>query len=109
MSVRGGVAAVASLARYTLKLLSIGSKGSMLTGDFAKVMDKYNLQNPFVRKWFDYLAFALSGLDAAHTQAAAVAYMTLDVSLSDTVMFVCRLIYPNTSSLNANFDLLAVA
>ena len=52
----------------------------MLTGDFGQVMDKYNLSNPFVRKWFDYLAFALSGLDAAHTQAAAVAYMTLDVS-----------------------------
>ena len=85
-ALRGGVAAVASLARYTLKLLSIGSKGSMLTGDFGKVMDQYNLQNKFVRKWFDYLAFALSGLDAAHTQAAAVAYMTLDLHKPGAVL-----------------------
>ena len=85
-ALRGGVAAVASLARYTLKLLSIGSKGAMLTGDFGQVMDKYNLQNPFVRKWFDYLAFALSGLDAAHTQAAAVAYMTWDLHKPGAVL-----------------------
>lgn len=85
-ALRGGVSAVASLARYTLKLLSIGSKGSMLTGDFGQVMDKYNLRNSFVRKWFDYLAFALSGLDASHTQAAAVAYMTLDLHKPGAVL-----------------------
>lgn len=33
----------------------------------------------FVRKWFDYIAFALSGEDAAHTQAAPIAYMMSDL------------------------------
>lgn len=37
------------------------------------------LKDEFIRKWFDYLAFALSGLDAAHTQAAPVAYMMADL------------------------------
>jgi phytoene dehydrogenase-like protein len=85
-ALRGGVAAVASLARYTLKLLSIGSKGNMLTSDFGHVMDHYKLQNKFVRKWFDYLAFALSGLDASHTQSAAVAYMMLDLHKPGAVL-----------------------
>eukprot|EP00977_Amphora_coffeiformis_P014565 scaffold4097_cov166-Amphora_coffeaeformis.AAC.22 len=85
-ALRGGVAAVASLARYTFKLLSIGSKGAMLTGDFGQVMDQYGLRNEFVRKFYDYLAFALSGLDASHTQAAAVAYMTLDLHKPGAVL-----------------------
>jgi phytoene dehydrogenase-like protein len=37
------------------------------------------LSDPFVRKWFDYLAFALSGVDASNTQAAPVAYMMSDL------------------------------
>lgn len=32
-----------------------------------------------MRAWFDYLAFALSGLDASGTQAAPVAYMMRDL------------------------------
>ena len=37
------------------------------------------MNDPFVKKWFDYLAFALSGEDAAHTQAAPIAYMMRDL------------------------------
>lgn len=78
-ALRGGPLAAGSLAKYALKLLSIGSKGAMLTGPFTKCMEKYGLTDDFNRKWFDYLAFALSGLDAAHTQAAPVAYMMKDL------------------------------
>lgn len=85
-ALRGGMGAVASLARYTLKLLSIGSKGALLTSSFGKIMNLYDLQNEFVRKWFDYLAFALSGLDADHTQSAAVAYMTRDLHKKGAVL-----------------------
>lgn len=85
-ALRGGVGAVASLARYMFKLLSIGSKGSLLTGPFTKCMELYGLEDPFVRKWFDYLAFALSGEDAAHTQAAPVAYMMRDLHLPGMVL-----------------------
>ena len=85
-ALRGDFGAVASLARYTLKLLSIGTKGALLTGPFSTVMDQCQVNNPFVRKWFDYLAFALSGLDAAHTQAAPVAYMMSDLHKKGAVL-----------------------
>jgi phytoene dehydrogenase-like protein len=78
-ALRGGVSAIRSLSRYGLAFLSIGTKGMLLTGPFTKVMDLYELKDPFVRKWFDYLSFALSGLDASHTQAAPVAYMMMDI------------------------------
>ena len=70
---------VGSLAKYMLKLLSIGRKGALLTGPFSECMKKYDLNEEFNIKWFDYLSFALSGLDAAHTQAAPVAYMMKDL------------------------------
>jgi hypothetical protein len=40
----------------------------------------YICKDPFVHKWFDFLAFALSGCDAAHTQAqaAVIAYRMSD-------------------------------
>ena len=85
-ALRGGLGSVASLSRYMLKLLSIGTKGAMLTGPFSEVMDKYNVKDPFVRKWFDYLSFALSGLDASQTQAAAVAYMMMDLHKEGAVL-----------------------
>lgn len=43
-ALRGGARAVFSLAKYTLKLLSIGTKGNFLTGPFTKVMDYYNVR-----------------------------------------------------------------
>lgn len=85
-ALRGGLSSVRSLFHYMFKLLSIGSKGTLLTGPFSKVMDLHDVKDPFVRKWFDYLAFALSGLDAAHTQAAAVAYMMIDLHKSGAVL-----------------------
>lgn len=44
------------------------------------------MNDPFIRKWFDYLAFALSGEDAAHTQAAPVAYMMADLHRPGAVL-----------------------
>jgi len=88
-ALRGGSSfkVVRSLSHYLFKLISIGSsKGTLLTGPFSHVMDLYGLKDPFVRKWFDYLAFALSGLDAAHTQAAPVAYMMIDLHKKGAVL-----------------------
>ena len=85
-ALRGDLKAVASLSRYYFKLLSIGFKGRLLTGPFSKVMDLYEVYDPFVRKWFDYLSFALSGLDASQTQAAAVAYMMIDLHKEGAVL-----------------------
>jgi phytoene dehydrogenase-like protein len=44
------------------------------------------MDDAFVKKWFDYLAFALSGEDAAHTQAAPVAYMMRDLHMEGAVL-----------------------
>ena len=85
-ALRGGLGVVATLAKYTFKLLSIGLKGTYLTGPFSKVMDDNQIKDAFLRKWFDYLAFALSGLDAAHTQAAPVVYMMRDLHASNTLL-----------------------
>ena len=85
-ALRGGWAAVASLARYTLKLLSIGPRGLALTGPFSKVLDENHVHDFFVRQWFDYLAFALSGLDAAHTQTAPIVYMMRDLHTAGAVL-----------------------
>lgn len=52
---------------------------------FVSVPDNQMI-DPFIRKWFDYLAFALSGEDAAHTQAAAVAYMMSDLHRPGSVL-----------------------
>mmetsp|Transcript_20572 Transcript_20572/g.23843 ORF Transcript_20572/g.23843 Transcript_20572/m.23843 type:complete len:644 (+) Transcript_20572:1776-3707(+) len=88
-ALRGDIGAVRSLFNYLWKFIRIGTKGALLTGPFTVTMDKYNIQNEFVRKWYDYLAFALSGLDAAHTQAAPVAY-----TIGDLHREGCILDYP---------------
>eukprot|EP00956_Cyclotella_meneghiniana_P001330 scaffold1449_cov60-Cyclotella_meneghiniana.AAC.2 len=49
-------------------------------------MNKYGVKDNFVSQWFDYLAFALSGLDAAHTQAAPVAYTMIDLHKKGAVL-----------------------
>jgi len=79
LALRGDAFVARSLLGYLFKFLQIGTKGLLLTGSFTLTMDKYSVSNPFVLKWFDYLAFALSGLDAAHTQAAPVSYTMGDL------------------------------
>lgn len=75
-----------TMRHYILKFLSIGLKGALLTGPFSRCLDIAKVQDPFIRKWFDYLAFALSGLDAAHTQAAPVLYTMLDLHKDNAVL-----------------------
>ncbi len=79
LALRGDLGVLWTMASYLGKFLNIGLKGALLTGAFTKCMNTYGLTDEFNRKWFDYLAFALSGLDAAHTQAAPVAYTMIDL------------------------------
>jgi phytoene dehydrogenase-like protein len=79
MALRGDIGAIITMSSYLLKFLAIGTKGALLTGPFVECMNRYELRDDFNRRWFDYLAFALSGLDAAHTQAAPVAYTMIDL------------------------------
>jgi phytoene dehydrogenase-like protein len=75
-----------TMRNYIFKFLSIGFKGALLTGPFSRCLDLAKVKDPFIRKWFDYLAFALSGLDAAHTQAAPVLYTMLDLHKDNAVL-----------------------
>ena len=86
LALRSDLKAVFTMAQYFLKFLSIGLKGQLLTGPFTKSMDLYGLHDRFNRQWFDYLAFALSGLDAAHTQAAPVSYTMIDLHKQGAVL-----------------------
>ncbi len=88
-ALRGDTSVIISLFQYLLKFLQIGTKGTLLTGPFTLTLDKYNVHDKFLRKWFDYLAFALSGLDAAHTQAAPISY-----TMGDLHKAGCILDYP---------------
>ena len=82
----GGLAALVSIFGYLWKLMSIGSQGLLLTGPFTTVLKKYEMKDPFIQKWFDYLAFALSGVDASNTQGAPLAYMMSDLHKPGAVL-----------------------
>lgn len=77
---------IRSIFPYLGKILTIGTKGLLLTGPFTKTLDLYKMEDPFVRKWFDYLAFALSGVDASNTQGAPLAYMMSDLHKPGAVL-----------------------
>jgi phytoene dehydrogenase-like protein len=85
-ALRGDISAVRSMFSYIFKFLQIGTQGTLLTGPFSDILQKSNIQNRFLLQWFDYLAFALSGLDAAHTQAAPVAYTMGDLHRPNAVL-----------------------
>merc|ERR1712127_599445 len=85
-ALRGDASVARSLFRYVLQFLRIGTKGRLLTGPFTLTMEKYDVKDEFLKKWFDYLAFALSGLDAAHTQAAPVSYTMGDLHRAGRVL-----------------------
>lgn len=86
LAIRGDFGVLWTMASYLGKFLKIGLKGTLLTGAFTKCMNMYGLTDEFNRQWFDYLAFALSGLDAAHTQAAPVAYTMVDLHKEGAVL-----------------------
>jgi phytoene dehydrogenase-like protein len=87
-ALRGGniVLSFVAIFQYLLKILTIGTKGLLLTGPFTKTMDLYSLNDSWVRTFFDYLAFALSGVDASNTQGAPIAYMMSDLHRPGAVL-----------------------
>lgn len=77
---RDSVAALIPAARFALGgLLRAAPVSGYLTGPFRAVLDGARVTSPFLRHWFAYLAFALSGLDDAGTLGAAVAYTMRDL------------------------------
>lgn len=60
-------------------IMQAAPHAAKLNGPFSLVMEQAALSDPFIRGWLDYLAFALSGLDAAGTLGAAVAFTMGDL------------------------------
>ena len=93
MALRGDLAAAATAVPYTLGSViaaSLEAKAwvpQYLTGPFSDLMG--DVSSKWTRDWLDYLSFALSGLDATGTIAAAVVY-----TLGDLPRSGAYLVYP---------------
>lgn len=81
MAMRPGPSALVPLLRYLPALVGLIAQGELTTGTFAPFMNgpEYEVKDPWLRNWLDALAFSLSGLPAARTSAAAMAYVLYDV------------------------------
>lgn len=66
-----------TVAPFALSMLSHVPRLFDLTGPFSKLMDRV-VSDAFLRRWLDLLCFLLSGLPAAGTSAAAMAFMFAD-------------------------------
>jgi phytoene dehydrogenase-like protein len=81
MAMRPGASALIPLLRYFPTLVELLKQGPDLTGTFAPYMDgpKFVVNDQWLRDWLDALAFSLSGLPAARTSAAAMAFVLDDL------------------------------
>eukprot|EP00908_Phaeocystis_cordata_P016930 Transcript_28251.p2 GENE.Transcript_28251~~Transcript_28251.p2 ORF type:complete len:444 (+),score=176.20 Transcript_28251:619-1950(+) len=60
-------------------IMQAAPHAAKLNGPFSLVMEQAGLTDRFIKGWLDYLAFALSGLDATGTLGAAVAFTMGDL------------------------------
>ena len=81
MAMRPGASALVPLLRYFPTLVDLLKQGSELTGTFEAYMNGPNfvVKDQWLRDWLDALAFSLSGLPAARTSAAAMAFVLDDM------------------------------
>ena len=81
LAMRSGPTALVPLLRYFPTLVKILQQGDATTGTFSRLMDgpEYVVTNEWLRNWLDALAFSLSGLPAARTSAAAMAFVLNDM------------------------------
>ena len=89
MAMRAGPTALIPLLRYFKELVGLINLGpDLTTGTFAPYMDgpRYVVKNQWLRDWLDALAFSLSGLPAARTSAAAMAYVLYDMHRQDAAL-----------------------
>ena len=77
-ALRGDALKLIPLLRHMNALQKVIPYGDVLEGNFKPFMDKY-VKNSWLRNWLDALAFSLSGLPAAETGAAAMAYTLFDL------------------------------
>jgi len=81
MAMRAGSTALIPLLRYFNTLVDLIKQGPELTGTFEPYMNgpKFVIKDKWLRDWLDALPFSLSGLPAARTSAAAMAFVLEDM------------------------------
>lgn len=81
MAMRGDSWSLLPLLRHFEALKTLAGEGEVATGPFAPFLDgpRFVVTDPWLRAWLDALAFSLSGLPAAETSAAAMAYILFDM------------------------------
>jgi len=77
-ALRGDSFKILPLLKHFDALQKVIPYADVLDGSFKDFMDKY-VKNKFLKSWLDALAFSLSGLPAAQTGAAAMAYTIFDL------------------------------
>jgi phytoene dehydrogenase-like protein len=76
-ALRSDFGSILTAGRYIPQVLRSASAFPQLTRPFSEVMDRV-IQDPFTRNWLDLLCFLLSGLPAAGTLTAVMAFMFAD-------------------------------
>jgi len=64
----------------------IGLRAYLLEGPWSAVLQAADVTDPFLLNWFDFLAFAFSGLPSNGTVAAAMIYMLAELNLPGAKM-----------------------
>lgn len=77
MALRADVGAIFTAGKYLGSMADprIGLKAYLLSGPWSAVLEAAGVDDPFLIRWFDFLAFAFSGLPSDGTVAAAMVYM----------------------------------
>jgi len=87
MALRADPGAISTLWNYLPEFLSFGPVAAKINGPFSAVMDDANIKkDTFLRRWLDYLSFALSGLLADGTICAAVSYTLGDLHREGSIL-----------------------
>lgn len=77
LALRADLGAVFTVGRFLPSLAKAGFS-PQITGPISDVADKY-VTDPFIKNWLNFLSFAISGLPADGTIAAAMAYTLRDL------------------------------
>jgi len=78
MALRGDSYRLLPLLKHLKALQDVLPYSETLNGNFKPFMEEY-VHNSWLKSWLDALAFSLSGLDAANTGAATMAYTLFDL------------------------------
>ena len=77
LALRADLGAIFTVGRFLPSLAKAGFS-PQITGPISDVADKY-VTDPFIKNWLNFLSFAISGLPADGTIAAAMAYTLRDL------------------------------